>query len=482
MPRFSFRSLRIGWLIFGLLLVSIGCDQTTDPVVAKIGRQKITLNEFRTAYLELLKKPEVLDSPQLRENYLNELINQQLIATRAQKLGLHRDEKYRFKSDAYRDKCLRDVHYQEVIQPQIRISDKELQEAYLFTTQQKRLKHLFFESKEAAQECFKKLQNGESWNVLAQTVFKDSLLAVSGGDLGWVYWDQLEYDMGEVAFRQKVNTVSEPIKSSFGYHLLKVVDYRINPLVSQSEYDLHRRKVKYMLEKKIGDKLAAEYISKMMAERKIEARTEMMRMTAQKFTTLFRRDPGLYDQMLEAQLTPAEVHALEENFWNYRNETLVIIDGKPLTIGEFIYNLNYIPYAAIRQGFKTALDYVIRDRVLVNEAERMRLEKKYPVVRHKTKTYENFLLQTELRRSLIQSIAISDEMIARRFEHDQKSLFKNMAIEDVSETIREILLQEEKQRVINDMVNSLRQKQSVKINCQSIHAYYDNLNLGNHSE
>jgi hypothetical protein len=57
-----------------------------------------------------------------------------------------------------------------------------------------------------------------------------------------------------------------------------------------------------------------------------------------------------------------------------------------------------------------------------------------------------------------------------------------MAIEDVSETIREILLQEEKQRVINNIVNSLRQKQSVKINCQPIHAYYDNLNLGNHSE
>ncbi len=464
-------------LLLLCLVVCLGwhCGPPSDAVVARFGKQKILLGEFKIGYLDLLKKPHVLDSAELRENFLNEMINQRLIAAAARARGLQNDDKFRYRVDAYRDKCLRDAHYQEIIQPQIRVDEEKLREVYSYITQQRHLRHFFFKTEEEADQYYQRLLDGESWDALAAEVIADSLLACNGGDLGWVYWDQLEYEMGLAAFRLKVDAISAPVSSSFGFHIVKVVDYRIDPLVSETEFDQRRRKVKFMLEKKIGDKLAADYITAMMTAKHLQVRTDILRILSQKFMSPFSRNPSPYDQMLEAQLTPAETRALENKFWDYRNATLVIIDGKPLTVGEFIYQLNYVPFAAVRQGFKTALDFVIRDRVLTDEARQMKLERKYPAVRQKAVIYEDYLLQTELRRDLVRSIEISEAAIGDRFERDRNSLYKQLELGEVRDTIYEILVQEARQRVVSDLIAELRSQQSIRTDYRPIHTYYDNL-------
>ncbi|MDP3682366.1 MAG: hypothetical protein Q8S01_00395, partial [Ignavibacteria bacterium] len=47
-----------------------------DPVVAKFGESQITLGEYRIAYLQLIKNPRVFDSKELRENFLDQMIQQ----------------------------------------------------------------------------------------------------------------------------------------------------------------------------------------------------------------------------------------------------------------------------------------------------------------------------------------------------------------------------------------------------------------------
>lgn len=467
-------SLKKKYFILLIIPVLFNCGKPDDPIVAQIGNRKISLREFNTAYFELLKKTHIMDSESVRESCLDEIITCKIFAAAASQLNLGDNEKLKYKYGAYRDKVLRELHFQHVIRSNIQINEDELTEIYSFLTQQRHIKHLFFETLEEADEAFRRLMNGEDWEYLARKIFTDAKLAESGGDLGWVHWDQMEYNLAMTIFKQKVGTFSKPVSSSFGYHIIQVIDLRMNPLISKYEYQTHRHKIRSLAEMKIGEKLAADYIMAMMAEKQIEIYPAGANFVSSRFHEVFHRRPQQQSEMnLEAQLTPQEVKSLEEIYWAERNSALAIIDGKTLTVGEFIYGLNYIPFSAIEGGFRTALNFVIRDQVLTAEAEALRLDRRYPDFRIQTGLFHDKLLQTEYRRLLIQGISISEDEILTRFERDQKTLFKNICYDDVRDSIYEILFQEKRSKVVSEQID--RMKNEIRKYPQVIHDYYDNI-------
>ncbi len=452
-----------------------GCSDRNDPVVAQFGNQKISFEEFQTVYLDLLKKPHSMDSEQLRESCLDEIITWKLLASEAIKSGLDDDKKYRYKCDAHNDKVLRELHFQHQIGPQIQIDEYELKEVYAFITQQRYVKHLFFKSLEDADIHYRRLTNGEEWNTVAREVFPDTDLAMSGGDLGWINWDQMEYDLAMATFRQEIGVISKPVASSFGYHIIKVVDYKKNPLISEDNYQSARRKVRYMLEMKIGDKIAAEYITSMMNDKHIEVRADMINLVAARFQEVFNRKPKPYELTQETQLTSMEIRELENIYWANRDNVLAIIDGDELTVGEFIYNLNYIPYSAIARGFKTALDFVIRDRVLTKEARKMRLDRLYPEYTDKTVLFQDKLLQAEYRKILNQKITVCDEEIHSRYQQDLNRLYKNISFNNAKDDIKNMILAEKRSNVVSEHISALKNGMQIKKDMQIIRDYYDNI-------
>ena len=126
-----------------LLLFTSHCTNDTK-IIARIGGQQITLEEFKTAYLELIKQSNKFDSPVLREKFLDELINRKLLAKQAREDGLSESEKYISKVEGYKNKQLRDAHFKYVIEPKIKIDSNEVRQAYAFTQQRRKIKHLFF--------------------------------------------------------------------------------------------------------------------------------------------------------------------------------------------------------------------------------------------------------------------------------------------------------------------------------------------------
>ncbi|MFQ6009071.1 MAG: peptidylprolyl isomerase, partial [Candidatus Zixiibacteriota bacterium] len=148
--------------------------------------------------------------------FLKILIDYRLLAAKAKEIGLDQDEHIQLKVDAYRNKCLRDAHYEKVIAPKIEYDEQDVKEAYRFWREQRRVKHLFFPEKAQADSAYRLLlAHPERFDMLAEAVFDDTTLANSGGDLGWVYWEQMEYDMGQAAFRLPLNQISQPLRSTF---------------------------------------------------------------------------------------------------------------------------------------------------------------------------------------------------------------------------------------------------------------------------
>ncbi|RPI05879.1 MAG: hypothetical protein EHM64_04945 [Ignavibacteriae bacterium] len=446
-------------------------DPDTTAVVAAFGEHRITLNEFRIAYLQILKNPKTFDSRELRREFLDELLQRRILAKEAERRGFSRSDIFQNKIEAYRNKLLRTRHFEKVIRPKFHIAEDEIEESYMFTQESRKIKHLFYRTKDQAERAYAALGRGASFDSLARICFKDSALASQGGDLGWVEWDQLEYDMARAAFHQPVGMVSGPIRSSFGYHLLEVTDFKKKPLITRYEYMVHKRKVKYLLEYKLGEKYAFEYINQLMSHVRLNYNPEVMEFVDNKSRDFFKRKPSTLDQTSEFQLTDHELQNVELSLWNTRSEVMAVINGKNYTVGMFLGDLNYIPYDALYKSFRWTFDYALRDYLLTQEALAMGLEKNQQV-RLKTTLFQEYLLEQPLRQEIIRQVTVDEKEMKSYFENHPKEC-KGATYEQMKEIIRNELLMEKKQKAVPNLVRKLTRGIAVKKNLKPIDDYYD---------
>lgn len=475
MKNFTIEKKRIIVFITSLLFISFLpawiSDKIEDQVVAKFGDNQITLEEYKIAYYQLLKQPKVFDSKDLRKNFLDELIKSKLLSQEAKKENMDKNELIEYRIDAFRNKCLRSEHFEKVIKPMIHVEEKDVEEAYLFTQEERRISHLFSTDKSTIDSLYQLLKNGASFDSLAAVVFKDTALANHGGDLGWVNWDQLEYNLAMPAFRLKVNEFSNPVKSIYGYHILKVTGFRKKPLISSYEYEMHRRKAKYLLEYKLGDKYAFDYIEKMRKNAKILIYPDVISLIEQKLSGIFKRKPAQEDQMFEIQLKDEEIKSIETNLWNDHSKVAAIINDKNLTVGEFIGYLSFVPYQVIYNGIKPTLDYIFRDYLITEEAKQMSLDKDENVLL-KLKVYSDNLLQLELRKKLVSDVEVKDNEV-RRYYEKHKSNYKGATFTQMQDYLYKFLKKEKQRNVVSQYVKRLSKGLKITKNIDVIQKYFD---------
>ncbi|NOZ60303.1 MAG: hypothetical protein GXO74_01340 [Calditrichaeota bacterium] len=461
--------------LIGLVLLFSFCQRSSDQIVARIGDEVITLKEFRLAYLEILKQPDKFDSPELREAFLQEMINRRLLAKEAKKQRLDRDERFRLKSEAFRNKCLREAHYRHVIEPQITVDDSLLQEIFQYTREERHVRHLYFETKAQADSALALLRKGVPFENLARKVFTSSKLAENGGDLGWVRWDQMEYDMAMTAFRLKQGEISPPVRSSHGYHILQVLNWKKNPLVSKQEFELAKEKLEFQVRAKIGDWLAFQHIEKMMNGLDVQVDPRALKIVGEHLKKIFQNQNQDSARIGLKSISPEENDSLQTSVWEIRNQGLFFINGKKFTVGQFISNLSYLPASIVRRSLKTALDYSIRDFQLTEEAKNLQLDEKdseYPV---KTKLFDEYLLQTMLRKRIIENIHVSEQEIEQKFREIVKQKLPDEMTEEDRDVIRRFIERDKRATAVPEFISSLRQRIKIEIYPEVIHDYYQSL-------
>jgi peptidyl-prolyl cis-trans isomerase D len=96
------------------------------------------------------------------------------------------------------------------------------------------------EAQATLQEIQDKLAAGEAFADLAEAYSQDPGSASNGGDLGWVSPDDMVEEFEDALFAMEVNTVSEPVKTQFGYHLIQLNDVRESelPVYEEVKFDI----------------------------------------------------------------------------------------------------------------------------------------------------------------------------------------------------------------------------------------------------
>lgn len=119
---------------------------------------------------------------------------------------------------------------EKLLEPQITITDEEMESFFeenkqMFDTQEQvKASHILVETEEEAKEIKEKLNANEDFAELAKEYSTDTVTKEKGGDLGFFGRGDMVSEFEEAAFSLEIGEISEPVKSEYGYHIIKVED------------------------------------------------------------------------------------------------------------------------------------------------------------------------------------------------------------------------------------------------------------------
>lgn len=163
---------------------------------------------------------------------LDIVINMRLLAKAAQDAGLDQHETFKARMSYLKDRTLRDIYFTEELSKAV--SDDDLRTRYdaaigeAVPPEEVKASHILSKTKEEAEAVVKELEGGKDFAELAKEKSIDPA-GKSGGDLGYFTKERMVPEFAEAAFAMEVGTVSVPVQSQFGWHVIKVEDKRKQP-------------------------------------------------------------------------------------------------------------------------------------------------------------------------------------------------------------------------------------------------------------
>jgi len=422
----------VGMLFAIFVLIIFGSSCSDGKAVATFGTGKITIGEFRVAYADFLSQTGESDSDSLRERFLDEMIDKQLLATEVMKSGVLLDESFHLQLSAYKDHCLREEYFRSVIQPKIKISDASLDEIGVYLRQERQFRRLFFRDKMSAKQAFSLIENGASFIVLENDVQFDINQPKLDGDLGWLSWEEMEFNAAMAGFRQKSGMVTQPIHTGFAWSILQIEGVRNRVDTSENSKITNRKFVYHLIEKSIGEQFMFDYARSMPLKSMPKTDYQTLKWISERVAFVLKRSPVLNDLTTEMQLNVEELSRLEKAVQPRQNEILTEINGQEMSVAQFIQALSYIPYSITYQSVFLAMDYVIRDVLLSQKAKEIGLKKKLKTLPIRLRLFEEDYVQNHYRMRLIQDarMTIETNTIGNGLQEDEK------AVRDVIDRLR----------------------------------------------
>lgn len=216
---------------------SRGTDRDDDnKILATVGSHNISLSEFSSRYMDYLIGAGINDNNLIRESILNNMINEVVLFNYDDNKNIFDNSEYQRELEASKKETILSYLKDQEVYKYITASDEEIREAFLRANQMIAARHLYAKTKDEADELYELLKSGVSFDILAKQVFTDSVLKNNGGYIGYFTWGDMDPAFEDAAFSLKIGEISKPVKTVYGYSIIKVEDRVSRPLLTENEY------------------------------------------------------------------------------------------------------------------------------------------------------------------------------------------------------------------------------------------------------
>jgi peptidyl-prolyl cis-trans isomerase C len=272
--------LRTGVITVALLMAASGplrADDARDPLLAKVNGVEIHQSDLDIAEGEAGQIPQM--PPEAKRDYLVGLVADMIVVAKAaeaqkmadtagfkQKMAFSRNRLLmsellnKVGDDAQTDEAMHKTYDEAVKQMK---PEQEVHARHILI----RVPAGDEKASKAAEDKIKaiiaRLKKGEDFAKVATETTEDPSGKANGGDLGFFTKEQMVPEFAEVAFKLEPGQISDPVKTQFGWHVIKVEEKRAKPLPTYNE-------VKPQIEAYLSRKAQADLVTKLRADAKVE--------------------------------------------------------------------------------------------------------------------------------------------------------------------------------------------------------------------
>ena len=228
--------IRLAQAVITLALASAALPAATltavaeDKVVATVNGKPVTEADLAIADSEIGADMGTMPAAQKRMSLLEFLIDNQLFAEAAEADKLGEGAEFENRLKYLKRRTLREIYFEKVIKSSV--SDADARKIYdeqvgkIKPEEEVSARHILVESEEKAKELLAKIKAGGDFAALAKENSKDTGSKEDGGNLGYFGHGQMVPQFEEVVFKLNKGDVSDPVKTQFGWHLIKIEDKR----------------------------------------------------------------------------------------------------------------------------------------------------------------------------------------------------------------------------------------------------------------
>lgn len=276
----SLQARRAGFASLAVLLLASAAPsfaQDKDPVVAKVNGTEVRQSDVNFAEEEAGQLPPM--SPEQKQDYLIQFMADMILVSKAaedKKLGDTPDFKRKLTfnrnkllmealltqtgKEALTEDAMKKVYEDAVKQMG---EEKEVHARHILIRAAAGDEKASKEAEDKIKAIIVRLNKGEDFAKVANETTEDPSGKANGGDLGFFSKEQMVPEFSETAFGLEKGKISGPVKTQFGWHVIKTEEVRVKP---QPKFE----EVKPQIEQFVTRKAQAELVTKLRESAKIE--------------------------------------------------------------------------------------------------------------------------------------------------------------------------------------------------------------------
>lgn len=243
---------RWGVLVGGVVLAAC-TGGSEEQVVVRVNQTRVTVAEFRRRLdLERERIPAhlhmLMESADVQKRYAQDLIRREILLQEAARRQIDSRPVVTDRVRQVKEQMMLQTLLKEEISDKVQVPEGDVQAYYEghpdeFSRDRLRAGHILVATEGEAQQVVERLKGKEAFEGLARRLSLDKVSGAKGGDLGTIERGTMVPEFEKAAYALKVGEVSAPVKTRFGFHIIRVTRREERPAapLAQIREELQQR-------------------------------------------------------------------------------------------------------------------------------------------------------------------------------------------------------------------------------------------------